>query len=236
MDFEKLKSKSLTETFIEYVERLIISGDLKVGEKLPPERELAKRTGVSRPVVHESLVKLESKGLVQIKPRHGVYVKDYRTSGSLELLVSLMNYEGNEVEPHILMSLLDLRKLFECEIASLAATHATLDDLSRLEEIIQQESEVLEGSPQEIALIDYRFHHTLALASGNVIYPFIMNSFRPLYKMILIRFYANSKHVKELFSFHRRIVDAILAQDSEQALSYMMELLERSRSYLESVM
>ncbi len=226
------RSKSLTATFIEYVEKLIISGELKVGERFPPERELAKRTGVSRPVVHESMVKLESKGLVKIVPRHGIYVNDYRTSGSLELLFTLMNYEEKALEPHILESVLDMRVLFECETASLAALHATLDDLSKIEKILLREGHAMEYSSVEIASLDYEFHLGLALASGNVIYPFIMNSFRRFYQMILERFYENKIHVGELFSYHRRIVDAIMAQDSAHASMCMRDLLALSREYL----
>jgi GntR family transcriptional repressor for pyruvate dehydrogenase complex len=179
-------------------------------------------------------VKLEAKGLVTIVPRHGVYINDYRSSGSLELLVTLMNYEDRELEPHILESLLDMRAVLEEKIASLAANCATLEDLSLLEETLRLEQASLQKGAQETAQADYQFHHHLALASGNSVYPFIMNSFQPLYTMLLVRFYDNSSHAGELFAYHRRIVDAIMAHDADQATATMRELLSRSRDYLRS--
>ncbi|MBW1983231.1 MAG: FadR family transcriptional regulator, partial [Deltaproteobacteria bacterium] len=87
-----IKSESLKEIFISRFENLILSGKLSIGQKLPSERELAIQLGVSRPVVHEGLVDLASKGLITLTPRIGTVVNDYRTEGSLTMLTSLFNY------------------------------------------------------------------------------------------------------------------------------------------------
>ena len=118
-----LQSPSLKDVFIERFEELILSGQLKIGQKLPSERELALRLGVSRPVVHKGLVDLEAKGLVTLMPRVGAVVNDYRREGSLALLNSLVTYQKGRLGPDLQTSLLDVRRLFEVETARLAARH-----------------------------------------------------------------------------------------------------------------
>ena len=71
---EPLKVQSLKSACISRLEGLILSGELHIGERLPSEREFAARLEVSRPVLHEALVDLGLKGLVQILPRRGVFV------------------------------------------------------------------------------------------------------------------------------------------------------------------
>ena len=80
---EPLRTDSLKDVFVLRFEELILSGKIKVGQKLPSERELALQLCVSRPVVHEGLVELASRGLVSLKPRIGATVNDYRKEGSI---------------------------------------------------------------------------------------------------------------------------------------------------------
>ena len=117
-----IQSPSLKDVFIERFESLILSGQLKIGQKLPSERELALRLGVSRPVVHSGLVDLEAKGLIALTPRVGAVVSDYRQEGSLALLNSLVAYQQGRLEPDLQQSLLDVRRLFEVETARLAGS------------------------------------------------------------------------------------------------------------------
>jgi DNA-binding FadR family transcriptional regulator len=232
MDFSHVRTKSLTETFIDYVEHLIISGELASGEQLPPERELAERTGVSRPVVHESLVKLEAMGLVTIVPRHGVYVNDFKRTASLELLHTLNKYEQHEVKPKMLETLFDMRGLLEERSAALAALSATIEDLSELEQILLLEQESLDKGPERMAEADFQFHHTLAIASGEILLPLIMNSFRPLYALIEVNLYQSHETGVEVFTIHRSIIDAIMAHDAGRARQLMQQQLTLSRERL----
>lgn len=89
LSIEPLQVNSLTGACITRLEELVLSGELRAGERLPAERDLAARLGVSRPVLHEALLDLSAKGLVTILPRRGVVVNDYRKSGSTAILSSL---------------------------------------------------------------------------------------------------------------------------------------------------
>jgi DNA-binding FadR family transcriptional regulator len=105
---EPLKIQSLKEACIARLEGLVLSGELKIGERLPSERDFAARLGVSRPVLHEALVDLDAKGLVEIVPRRGVFVSDYRTKGSLSLLTAMLAYSDGELSEPFLRSLVDV--------------------------------------------------------------------------------------------------------------------------------
>ena len=112
---------TLTDEVTYQIESLILGGSLKPDQKLPPERELAVQLGVSRPVVHAGILQLEQKGLIRIEPRHGCFVNDYRISGSAELLTSLWHHKGDELEPAIVESMMELRVAVEQEAAARAA-------------------------------------------------------------------------------------------------------------------
>ena len=94
MGFDKIEAVSLTDQFVHKVESMIISGELMPGDQLPPARELSARMGVSRPVISAGLIELEKMGFVEIVTRQGVYVSDYRKTGSLDTLTALLNYNG----------------------------------------------------------------------------------------------------------------------------------------------
>src|SRR6056297_1423825 len=140
-----LKADSLKDVFVERFEELILSGKISIGQKLPSERELALQLGVSRPVVHEGLVDLESKGLVTMKPRVGTVVNDYRREGSLTLLNSLVNYHQGTLEQHIFDSMLQMRNLYELETARLAAVNRDDSHIEEFREILQQEQQAPRG-------------------------------------------------------------------------------------------
>ena len=88
MEFKKISSPSLRELFVEQLQHMILSGKLKIGEKLPPERQLAEMMQVSRAVVNGGITELEKMGFLVVKPRSGTYVADYRRKGTINTLLS----------------------------------------------------------------------------------------------------------------------------------------------------
>jgi len=230
--FAPLTTQSLKDLVVERFERLILSGEFPIGKKLPPERDLARRLSVSRPVIHEGLVELSLRGLVRIVPRKGCFVGDYRREGSLELLVSLVNYQGSSMDPVLLKSIMAMRMLFETETARCAAAHRSTRDLAEFHTLLEEESSVNLEDPVAVALIDYRFHHQIALASGNTIYPLLVTSFKPLYLSILERFYMDGSVIPPIFECHRAIAEAVRAGDPVRALEEMKGLLVFSEENL----
>lgn len=227
-----IRAQSLVEAFVTRFEELIISGELVIGSRLPSERELAGRMGVSRPVVHEGLVELQARGLVTLKPRKGAFVNDYRRRGSLSLLESLLSYHRGNLEPGLLRSMLRMRELFEMETARLAARNRTGEHVRQFREIIEREKECDLSRPETLVAIDFEFHLVTAVATGNLVYPLIMNSFKDVYTNLTGQFFSDPEVAPRVFGFHRQLVEAFEARDEKKAATVMKRLLDHGERYL----
>jgi DNA-binding FadR family transcriptional regulator len=224
------------EDFIARFEEVILSGRFAPGDKLPPERELAEKLGASRPVVHAALDELASRGLLRIENRKGVFVSDWRREGSIEVLLSLMSYSGDEISPRLFESMLEMRLLFETETARLAAQRRTGAQLDEIEKVVARERLLETREGHEVTLLDYDFHLAVAIASGNDIYPLIMNSMRRIYHRILDRFYADPGVVPEVFRLHRCLALAIAGGEAVEASAYMRDILVYGESNLRRIL
>jgi fatty acid metabolism transcriptional regulator FadR len=231
---EPIRTESLKDVFIRRFEDLILSGKFSVGQKLPSERELALQLGVSRPVVHEGLVDLAAKGLVTMIPRVGTLVNDYRKEGSLSILASLINYHQGNLEPGLLVSLLEMRLLFEVETARLAARHRDRDQLESLRNLLLEEDRINQRDVDGICELDFDFHHLIALASGNHIYPLLLNSFRHCYANLAGQFFSDPGVVPVVFDFHKQMVKAVEDKNEKSAVRIMERMLNHGAKILRS--
>ncbi|MCA1900285.1 MAG: FadR family transcriptional regulator [Chloroflexi bacterium] len=232
---EPIKAQSLKEACVNRLEELILSGELQIGEQLPSERDFAARIGVSRPVLHEALVDLDAKGLVKIVPRRGVFVNDYRRSGSMAILSSLLTYHNGRLDPAFTQSLIDMRLVVEMETARLAAQNRKEAQLAELHVLLEDEQKAACCDPQSLTELDFSFHLSVAIASGNLVYPLIINSFKGVYTSLtgeFFRKYYGTDVAENVRQFHVRIVDAIERKDAENAASVMREMLRHGESYL----
>ncbi len=227
-----LRAPSLVEAFVARFEELIISGELGIGSRLPSERELAARMGVSRPVVHEGLIELQARGLVTLRPRKGAYVNDYRRSGSLSLLESLLAYHRGNLEPGLLKSMLRMRELFEMETARLAARNRNQEHLRQFHEIIEMENACELSCTKEIVRMAFEFHLLTAIATENMVYPLIINSFKDVYTNLTGQFFTDRGVAPVVFGFHRSLVEAYRARDDKRAAAVMKRLLDHGERYL----
>jgi GntR family transcriptional repressor for pyruvate dehydrogenase complex len=223
--FNPIRTESLKEAFVKRFEDLILSGAFSMGDRLPSERELALQLNVSRPVVHEGLVDLSVKGLVSLIPRVGTVVNDYRTEGSLALLTSLLHYHQGGLEADLLRSLLEMRLLFEVETARLAAGCRTPDQLESFRRLLEEEKAQNLRDATGISALDFRFHHLVALASGNHIYPLLLNSFKQCYLNLAGQFYSDPTVVPRVFAFHSEMVRSLEERDGERAAHTMKNML-----------
>lgn len=86
MEFAKLSAPSLKDLFVQQLQGMILSDELPMGTQLPPERELAQQMQVSRAVVNGGLAELAQQGFLEVRPRQGTFVADYRRKGNLSTL------------------------------------------------------------------------------------------------------------------------------------------------------
>jgi GntR family transcriptional regulator, transcriptional repressor for pyruvate dehydrogenase complex len=227
-----IKTDSLKDVFVSRFEALILSGKLSIGQKLPSERELALQLGVSRPVVHEGLVDLASKGLITLKPRIGAIVNDYRKYGSPEILDSLFNYNNGKLDSNILRGILSMRILFEEETARLAAVNISDDQLKEFEILIEQEKALNHNEIERITQIDFDFHHLITMASGNFIYPLLLNSMKRIYTNLSGQFFRDTLVVPVVFAHHDEMLTALQNRDEDHAEAVMKKLLEHGERHL----
>lgn len=236
MPLSPLQVTSLKQACIHRLEELILSGELKPGQRLPAERDLAARLGISRPVLHEALVDLAAKGLVRIQPRHGVTINDFRTQGSVAILSSLLAYHQGNLDPQLVQSLMDYRMVMETECARLAALHRQTEDLQTLQRLLAREADERDN-PAALTALDFDFHLRVALASGNHIYPLIINSFQGIYTNLTRAFFDRScgtPVVDEVLAFQARLVTAIEQRQAESARQVMAEMLRHGENLLKT--
>jgi len=231
---EPIKTTSLKDIFVTRLEELILSGELKIGQKLPSERDLAEQLNVSRPVVHEGLVELAARGMVTLKPRSGAIINDYRKQGSITLLSSLINYHKGTLEPRLFSSLLEMRIHLETEFALLAAERRTADQLKDLERHLKKEDRAMSEVSDYLYItdLDFDFHLLVAMATGNMIYPMILNSFKQVYTNLSSQFFKDETVTRRVFDFHRVLVDKIKAGNSREAALIMKSMLEHGEEAL----
>jgi len=232
---EPVRSESLQDACPRRMEAKILSGEWSAGQRLRPERRLAEELQVSRPVVHQALVGLETRGLVRIVPRRGVFVCDYRTSGSLAVLSTLLAYQNQALDPHLLLDLIETRKLIETETARLAAENRTRAQLGSLKQILAEEVSAEPRDSASLTDLDFQFHLEIALASGNHVYPMILNSFRAVYTRLTGLFFSSfmdDEPVRHTLDHHHRIIEQIRLQNPSGAAKMMADMLDEGARFL----
>ena len=214
MAFQALVSPSLTDLFVEQVQGMILSGELKVGEKLPTERELAATMKVSLAVVNGGISRLASRGFVRIAPRKGVYVEDYLRNGNISTLESILEYSENYFREDLLSAIMDFRRQFELKFTELACASRSRVHLENLEQLVAafaRESDFSTAS--ELA---FRFHQEVAVASGNMVYPLIVGAFRELYYKSYFRMFTIQGKDRTAQKFEQ-LLEAIRSGDTASA-------------------
>lgn len=186
MEFEPLYAPSLKELFVQKLQGMILSGELPMGQKLPPERELCQQMGVSRAVVNAGISELARQGFLDVLPRQGAFVANYRRHGNMETLMAIMDYNGGMLGREEIRSILEVRWGLEQMTLHRAidnATDAELEQLGRFPNALNEKT-----TPAQAAEIAFRFHHELTLIGGNHILPLIYTSFKVPCTALWIRF------------------------------------------------
>lgn len=211
------RRKRLYEEIAEVLKKAILSGDYRVGDKLPSELELAERFGVSRLVVREAIRCLELNGLIEVRQgaTGGAFVRELDSKIIRQNLSDLLFLRKITVS-----QLYEVRMYVEPEVARLAAFRRTEDDLRLLEHLAY----LSERGEPGIDYIKYNvdFHRALGKASQNPFYAVIINSIMDFTKNFILTL----KPVKEVIherTIHREIYEAILKQDGNRAKAKTIE-------------
>lgn len=200
----------------------ITGGSYAVGQRLPPEREMAIRFGVSRTVIREAMKALNSRGFVTVRPGSGVFVAEGQASAaseSLRLLVhgaSELNYE----------QVYEVRATLEGRVAACAAERATAADHARLRDALAALDTAVSG--EEYAQADGAFHLVIADMAHNQLFRIVLEAVGDV--MLEVRRWVAYVPAarKRVTADHREIADAILRRDPGAAQRAMEEHLAHS--------
>ncbi len=214
MGFDKIQTVSLTDLFVQQIENMILSGELAVGEQLPPARELSVRMGVSRPVITAGLIELEKLGFVEIVPRKGAFVRDYRRTGTIETLIAIMRYNGGIMRKNEVASLLQVRQVLEQLCMRLVIEKATDEQFAAVAPCLEAIDDA--ATPEAAAEAVYVFHHELAVLSGNVLLPLLYHSFKPE-SIHLWSWFIRQFGMRRMYEIKLELYRALLNRDVETA-------------------
>ena len=214
MPFEPVRPEKLSESVVRQIEQLILRGILRPGERLPSEREMSERLGVSRPSLREALAELQAAGLLTSRASSGVYVAEVFGNAFSEALVRLFSTHDEAVFDYIAF-----RRDMEGLAAERAATHGTETDLKVIEAIFgKMEAAHSKRNPQEEAGLDADFHLSIIEASHNVI---MLHMMRSMYQLLREGVFYNRQIMfkqrmtrDSLLGQHRAINDALQARDA----------------------
>ena len=232
--FIPIKPRRVSEEIVNQLKGMIFEGKLMPGEKLPPERELAKTLNVSRVSLREALNTLQGMGLLEIQQGNRTFVRPITT---LSIHDPLAAFSKND--PSNILKLLEIRKYLEIGTASLAAERATSDEIQQLDKLLKEMEEDLKRNRLG-AKSDFDFHSAIARATHNEAYLHIMQTVYDLLQEPLRIAYGDifrkKDERKKLLLQHQNMFNAIRDHDpdraSKEALVHLCFALETWESGL----
>ncbi|MBN7809766.1 FadR family transcriptional regulator [Algoriphagus sp. H41] len=160
-NFKEIKIENPVDRIIGQIRDLIISGELVAGDKLPPERKLSEKLGISRTYVREAIKKLEFYGIVKTHPQSGTVIAGLGVTALEGLITDVLKMEGSDFH-----SLIETRLILEAQTAKLAAMRRTDEDIAALEEALELYEAKVKVGEQAIDE-DLLFHIKIAESSKN---------------------------------------------------------------------
>ena len=217
MPFHKIEAGKLSHSVVAQIELLILRGILRPGERLPAERELSERLGVSRPSLREAVGELERRGLLIARPNSGVFVADVLGSAFSPALIELFASHENAVFDYIAF-----RRDLEGLAAERAARLATDTDLQVINTIFDKMTLAhKKRDPSDEAELDANFHMAIIEASHNVVMLHMMRSMYDLLRQGVFYnrqiMFHNRMARENLLDQHRAINAAIQARNPSEA-------------------
>ena len=211
-------NETLKDHFINTITNDILSGKLSTGTKLPTERDLAIEFDISRSVVNRGLVHLSNIGFLEIRPRFGTYVSDYKKNGKIETLISIMRYNGNTMNDTELCSIVQMKGVVDSLTIRILHNNFTEENYIHLNNILDHINDESTYTANEYSEVIYSFYHEFSALSGNVIIPLLYSSFKTPLTTLWVRF-IDIYSIKPLLITARTILDAMHTNDLDKALS-----------------
>lgn len=231
MPFVKIQTEKLSQSVVRQIEQLILRGVLRPGERLPSERELSERLGVSRPSLRDAVADLQERGLLVSRAGAGIYVADVLGSAFSEALVNLFASHEEAVFDYVAF-----RRDMEGLAAERAAQKGSDTDLKVVDAIFRKmETAHQKRDPTDEAQLDAEFHLSIIEASHNVIMLHMMRSMYDLLRQGVFynrqMMFKNRTTRDTLLDQHRAINTGLQARDpaaARAAVEAHLDYVEKS--------
>jgi GntR family transcriptional repressor for pyruvate dehydrogenase complex len=204
MTYTPIHTARLYEQIVEQIETRILSGELKPGDKLPTERELAEQFGVSRTAVREAVKALIRAGLIEAHPGRGTFVTSRVPTGVREMLDQMLKHDkvvGTR-------NLVEVREVLEPEIAVLAAARAKDEHIAAMQHAV----DVMDRSLNDINTFidaDQDFHLALTAGTCNPLFVALMDSLVDVLRDARARIALVEGGMRRSQEHHKRILQAV---------------------------
>ena len=221
--FNSISNKKVYEQVIEQIQKNIMDGTFKKGDKLPSERELSEKMAVSRTSIREAIRVLEIMGLIESKRGSGNYIANSFGNSLFEpLSIMFMLQEYSTEDIH------ELRETLEIECCRVASKRISDDDIKLLNDIIDKMYKT--NDEEQSLLLDIRFHNIIVKSSDN---PLIVNVLEVI-SQLMDKFIREARKVilcednnrEVLLSTHKEIVLSLQERDEEKAIYSMKKHFE----------
>jgi GntR family transcriptional repressor for pyruvate dehydrogenase complex len=215
-----IEKRSLGQQVVSRILELVRTGNLRPGDRLPPERELIEIFRISRPSLRESLRALSVLGVIE--PRHGggAYVTDLEARTLLAPLDFFLSLSPSNLEDAF-----ESRRIIEVEIVRKAANNARPDDVADLKDMIAAHATIL-NDPIGFRILDSRFHERLSVVAGNAVLQRLAYGLYNLGLDIRRRATEEPGLIAQSTKDHTRIVEAISLGEPNKAAEAMKVHLE----------
>lgn len=229
-NFSEITVESPVDVIIRQIRALITSGQLAPGDRLPAERKMAERLGVSRAHVRDALKKLEFYGILRTLPQSGTVVSGMGITALEGLITDVLQLEESDFG-----SLVETRVMLELECVKLAAERRTADDLAEIESAIVAYEEKIKAGHTAVEE-DLLFHLSIADAGKNSVLKSLMLVITPDIITSHTKYHVcdEKAELKACYE-HEEILRHIRNQDPNAAVATMMRHLEDVVAFSESV-
>ncbi|MCM3490180.1 FadR family transcriptional regulator [Alkalihalophilus marmarensis] len=215
VDIKSLSRKSLSKQVIDEIINLLMTGQLKPGDKIPSEMELMEICDVSRPVIREALTSLEVMGIVNRKTRHGTFFSEKIGSKPFSMMLALS--AGDVV------SIIETRIALELGLVTLAAEKITDGELAKLKDSIDDMKKLPTDDSSEI---DMRFHKLIAHSARNPLFEGMIDALQKSHMKVLEQIPIEDRDLNSTLNYHQDIYDALEKRDPIEAYSAMYRHLD----------
>lgn len=221
------KTENLTSQVFEQLKDQIITGKWKPGYKIPSENELAEIFNVSRMTVREALQAFVALDLLEKKRGRGTFVKNSFTESFISSLLPLIQFDRSQAA-----YMHEYRKIVEVGSIELVVERASLEDIQRLKNILEEMKKYRQNNLEKFALEDVNFHLALSQITKN---PIIIRAnfvIKDFFRNHMIKIVEAMGTESGLY-FHEKIIQAIEKGNKEEAKQLMKKHLEKNEEYLQ---